>query len=109
LYGDSLISDEGNGAIILTYPDAPINLAEVYSERTATSLGLSWVDGASNGGATVLDYTVSYVQGDEDYIKLATNVLGQSYTAISLTFGVTYRFKIQARNEFGLGPYSDAI
>jgi hypothetical protein len=28
LYGDSLISLEGNGAIITTNPDAPINLLE---------------------------------------------------------------------------------
>jgi hypothetical protein len=42
IYGDSDISDPANGAVILTYPDAPINVLEVYSERTATSLGLSW-------------------------------------------------------------------
>lgn len=61
VYGDSSESLEGNGAVILTYPDAPVNVVEVYSERTATSLGLSWDDGASNGGATILDYTISFV------------------------------------------------
>lgn len=29
--GDSLLSEVGNGAIITTYPDAPITLAENYS------------------------------------------------------------------------------
>lgn len=108
-YGDSEESDPGNGAVILTYPDAPVNVAEVYSERAATSLGLSWDKGASNGGSAILDYTVSYVQGDDNYQKLKSGILLEQYTAISLTAGVTYRFKIQARNEFGLSPYSEAI
>ena len=63
-YGDSLESSVGNGAIIiLTNPDAPVNVIEVYSERTATTLGLMWSNGAANGGAAVLDYTVSSDSG----------------------------------------------
>jgi hypothetical protein len=31
IYGNSVESDEGNGAIIVTTPDAPINLVEDYS------------------------------------------------------------------------------
>lgn len=68
IYGDSGESAEGNGAIILTIPDAPVALAEVYSERTATALGISWSDGASNGGAAIFDYRVSYDQGTGTYI-----------------------------------------
>jgi hypothetical protein len=30
VYGSSQKSLEGNGAVITTYPDAPLNLAEVY-------------------------------------------------------------------------------
>jgi len=30
-YGASVESDAGNGAIILTYPDAPVSVAEDYS------------------------------------------------------------------------------
>lgn len=59
LYGDSAESLVGNGAIILVVPDAPVNLIEVYAERTATALGLTWEEGPANGGATVLDYQVS--------------------------------------------------
>lgn len=69
-YGDSNESSPGNGAVILTYPDAPTNVAEVYAERAATSLGLSWSQGSSNGGAAILDYSVSYVQGNDSYSKL---------------------------------------
>jgi hypothetical protein len=42
IYGDSIESLEGNGAIITTTPDAPINLVEVYEQRTKSTLGLSW-------------------------------------------------------------------
>ena len=59
VYGDSGESTEGNGAVILTTPDFPINLSEVYADRTATSLGLEWEDGSQNGGSPVLDYTIS--------------------------------------------------
>jgi hypothetical protein len=63
-YGDSVESAVGNGAVILTNPDAPLSLSEVYAERTATSLGLSWSEGAENGGSPVIDYTVNYEVGN---------------------------------------------
>jgi len=60
IYGNSATSDSGNGAIILTRPASPTNLIELVSARTATSVGLQWTIGATNGGADVIDYTVSY-------------------------------------------------
>lgn len=42
VYGDSLISEAGDGAQIITYPDAPVNLAEDFSQRTALSITLTW-------------------------------------------------------------------
>ena len=52
-YGSSLESLDGNGAIILTSPDAPQSLVEVANQRAATSLGLSWSAGLADGGAAV--------------------------------------------------------
>lgn len=57
--GASTESNPGNGAIIITYPDAPISLAEDVSKRTASTLGITWVQAVFNGGATVIDYQVS--------------------------------------------------
>jgi hypothetical protein len=100
LYGDSTESDVGNGAIILTNPDAPVNLIEVYAERSATSLGLSWDEGVENGGSPVIDYTVNYEIGTSgSYVELKAGVLLTEYIATGLTPGETYSFKIQARNE----------
>jgi hypothetical protein len=42
IYGDSLESAEGNGAVITTTPDKPINLIENYAQRTKSTLGLQW-------------------------------------------------------------------
>jgi hypothetical protein len=42
IYGNSLVSDEGNGAIITTTPDRPLNLAEDTLQRTKSTLGLTW-------------------------------------------------------------------
>lgn len=60
--GDSIESDEGNGAIIITVPDAPINLAEDITHRTVTTIGLTWTAGASNGGSEILDYRISFAE-----------------------------------------------
>jgi len=44
-YGYSIESAVGNGAIILTYPDAPINLKETIISRTPTSISFTWSEG----------------------------------------------------------------
>ena len=55
-YGNSLVSDENNGAVITTNPDAPISLTEDSTLRTKTTLGLTWSPAAFTGGATIIDY-----------------------------------------------------
>ena len=60
IYGASLTSEIGNGAIIITYPDSPLNLFETESARTATSITFTWIEGEQNGGSTVFDYRVSF-------------------------------------------------
>jgi len=58
-YGNSLVSTEGNGAIITTTPDSPINLAEDTSLRTKSTLGLTWSQAEFTGGAVIIDYRIS--------------------------------------------------
>jgi len=55
VYGDSIVSSLGNGAVIIRSPDAPI-LSENVSQRTPTSFGLTWTDALENGGTPVIDY-----------------------------------------------------
>jgi hypothetical protein len=42
IYGDSLNSDAGNGAVIITYADPPVSLVESVSQRAPTSITFSW-------------------------------------------------------------------
>jgi hypothetical protein len=101
-----LPSPTGNGAVILTNPDAPLNFVEVYADRTATSLGLSWSLGVANGGTPVIDYTISYAENFGQLKVLTTGVLSTNYVATGLDSGSTYDFWVQSRNSFGLSVYS---
>lgn len=44
----------------MTNPDAPINVAEDISLKSATSIALEWDEGLTNGGATVIDYEITF-------------------------------------------------
>lgn len=56
MFGSSLPSSPGYGAIIVGVPSAPINLLELVSGRSKSTLALSWSNGATNGGLVILDY-----------------------------------------------------
>jgi hypothetical protein len=58
-YGDSLESLEGNGAVITTTPDVPTSVAEVYADRTKSTLGLSWIAPVFTGGDVIIDYRIN--------------------------------------------------
>jgi hypothetical protein len=102
-------SDAGNGAIILTSPDAPYTLVNVPSITAKHQIGLDWESLTNSGGAAVLDFTVSYAAASDAYLVLATGVLNTEYTATGLSTGVSYHFKVQSRNEYGLSEYSNEI
>jgi hypothetical protein len=59
-YGESLESDEGNGAIVLLVPDAPTNLADAVDITSASVIGITWEDGMSTGGTPIIDYRVNF-------------------------------------------------
>jgi hypothetical protein len=85
-------SDEslpGNGGVIGRVPDAPINLANVPAVTTGSSIGLTWEEGANNGGSPVIDFQVYYalLENNDYYTTLETGVVGTSYNAINLIPG----------------------
>jgi hypothetical protein len=95
-YGDSIVSDAGNGAVIITYADAPIDLAEDISQRTSTSITFTWSEGLINGGSSVTDYRITYDNAVGVFEDLADGVTVNTYTASGLTYGLSYTFKIEA-------------
>jgi hypothetical protein len=108
-YGDSFESTSGNGAIIYTVPDAPYGLLEDTAYRTFDQLRITWTAGAANGGTSVLHYRISYVQGSGVYSVIAEEVYDLYYSATGLTFGETYKFKVEAKTFYEYSDYSEAI
>jgi hypothetical protein len=70
IYGSAEASVAGNGAKITTYPDAPTDLIEDYSQRTPTVLAFSWTPPLFTGGDDVLDYRVSIAVQGESFTEL---------------------------------------
>lgn len=60
IYGESAQSVDGNGAVMIIVPDAPINLKNDPSVTNRYKIKFSWEPGFSDGGTPVLDYRVSY-------------------------------------------------
>jgi hypothetical protein len=94
IYGNSIESDAGNGAVITTTPDAPINLAEVYAQRTKSTLGLSWSPAPFTGGDVIIDYRISIAEQGQTFSVLTSAVTDAFYTVTGLTAGVVYEFKV---------------
>jgi hypothetical protein len=109
VYGDSLESDSGNGAIITTTPDAPINLTENYFLRTKSTLGLTWDNAAFTGGASIIDFRISIAVSGGSFSILGSGFTARAYTATGLTSGLTYEFKVESRNSYSYSAYSDSI
>lgn len=78
-YGDSEYSLTGNGAEIQYVPDAPI-LSNDAAVTSATNIGLTWVEGASDGSTEVIDYKLYFKHiNDADFIVLETALTSTSY------------------------------
>lgn len=108
-YGDSGPSDAGCCARLVTNPDPPINLQEVLSGRTISTLGLSWQQGVFNGGDTILDYRVSMADESGVYAYIVENLAATQYVATGLQYGTTYSFKVESRNSYGYSTYSSVF
>lgn len=56
IVGNSQESPDGSNINLMTNPDIVTNLVEDLSGRSASTLGLQWDDGASNGGGPIIAY-----------------------------------------------------
>lgn len=108
-YGDSLQSEAGNGAVIITYPDSPLQLEEVVELRTPSTITFKWLEGFANGGTPVIDYRVNYDEAQGVYVVLQEFYTELQITATNLQYGLVYFFKVEARNEFGYSEPSEII
>jgi len=102
-YGDSPASPVGEGALIVLVPDAPVDLLNDPTVTNNQVIRLSWSDGASNGGATIIDYRIVYDQSTGLMVTMVEGLTQRSFvTPIGLlTEGRVYQFRVDARNSVG--------
>jgi hypothetical protein len=108
-YGSSADSSDGNGAMITTNPDRPINLREVYASRAPTTIGLIWEPAAFTGGDIIIDYRVNIAVQGQSFTVIASGLLNPEYTATGLTSGVIYEFRVESRNSYDYSAPSDVL
>ena len=109
VYGTSEYSPEGQGAVILTTPDVPLNLEEVAASKSATQISVRWQEGAQDGGTAVIDYTLSYQEAETLSESLVSGISGTQHTIEGLDAGKTYTIKVKAQNAYGFSEYTSSL
>lgn len=92
--------------MLVTVPDAPVNVVNDITYTNADQIGLKWDDGPYNGGTEILDYRITYEQGNGVYSVLQSGLSERSYILSGVTTGVMYSFRVEARNSEGYSAYS---
>merc|ERR1711937_107488 len=108
-YGTSSYSLSGNGAVIVTVPDAPTAVQNNMAVTTVNKVGIIWSAGYSDGGLPVLDYRISWDQGTGSWVVRQEGVSTTAYSAASLSMGTVYSFRVEARNAYGYSTYSSEV
>lgn len=109
LYGTSDHSTLGNGAVIVTVPDSPRNVANNPAVTSTNKIGIVFDAGFSDGGLPVLDYRISWDQGTGQWVVRQEGLSTLSYTAASVQMGTVYSFRVEARNAYGYSSFSSEV
>jgi len=83
------VSAVGNGAIVrvIVVPNPPTNLARDVLTSTPTAIGLTWSDGASNGGSPIIDYQILFDQGTNNFTITSAGITTRAFVRTGLTSG----------------------
>lgn len=57
----------------------------------------------------MIDYTVRHGIATGSYTEQETGISTDSHIVLGLTAGVTYKFKVQSRNSYGLSAASSEV
>ena len=96
------------GVVPRTVPTAPRNLLGAAGDRQVV---LQWAAPASNGGAAITDYVITYsADGGATYVPFVDAVsVSRSVTVTGLTNGTNYLFRVRAVNSAGAGPVVQSL
>jgi len=85
-------------------------LANNAGQTTSTQIGLTWADGASNGGSSIIDYQLSYKEASSGtWIVWASGLTEKTDIVTSLTQGTSYKFVVKSRNIVDFSTYSSEV
>lgn len=101
--GDAPSTSETTTDGELTVPGAPIIGTATAGEASATA---SWTAPASDGGSNITGYVVTPYQGFSAEPSRTFATVDTTQTITDLVGGSTYRFRVQAINTVGTGPFS---
>ena len=100
--GTSVASNVVN-AIPRTVPGAPTGLRATPGRRT---VALAW-NAPASGGSPISDYVIQRSTNGTTWATVADGIsTARTYTVTGLSTGVTYRFRVAARNVAGTSSYS---
>jgi len=89
-----------------TVPGTPTNLVATPGNN---QVALSWT-APSNGGSPITDYTIEYRTGSNAFAVFShTPSTSTGITVTGLTNGVTYDFRVSAKNSVGTGNPSSIV
>lgn len=103
--GFDVCASRACGELAADAPGAPTDLVGTAGD---TTVGLSWLAPASDGGGAVTDYEIEYSSdGGNTWISHADGAsLATSTTVSGLQNGITYFFRVGAVNAAGRGEWS---
>ena len=88
--------------MITTNPNPPSELANNPALTSSSVIALTWTAPSVIGGTALIDYWISWDQGGQNYVVLASGVTTTYYTATAnFIANKVYKFKVESRNAFG--------
>ena len=78
----------------MTIPDPQVTLKETITLRATQTIALEWLNGPTDGGTPIVDYTVNVATVTGSFGILKAGIETSYFIATGLTTGQTYRFSV---------------